>query len=241
MEFQGTSTALPPNLSESAYSSLKSMLARGQIKPGQWFKKRSVAAALNMSTTPVVGAIRRLEQEGLIEAFPRLGYRVRALTATQLAQSFEMRAALEGIIARHCAVRMSDAAIAALRPLASKLDADRAGQTEPRDPVTHFLPENRDELLFHGALAKASGQEMITRGIERLQLLNTTLRLFRVPQSQPLLADHASVLNAIASRDPAEAEKVMRQHIEFGAQQHLALFRQQFGDDLVAGDGTAPR
>jgi len=40
------------------------------LKPGEWLRRRTISSRLNLSATPVIEALRRLEQEGLVEIVP---------------------------------------------------------------------------------------------------------------------------------------------------------------------------
>jgi len=58
-----------------------------------------LAHELEMSRTPVIEALRRLEHDGLVEIVPQVGCRVVAHRARSLEELLTLRAALEGLAA----------------------------------------------------------------------------------------------------------------------------------------------
>ena len=63
----------PNNLTEKAYSLIKSMIFDQTIVPGQRLIYRELSMRLNMSTTPIQLALARLEQEGFVAACTQCG------------------------------------------------------------------------------------------------------------------------------------------------------------------------
>src|SRR5580693_5108785 len=55
------------SLAEQAYRAIREGIATGLLRAGERVTERGLAARLNVSATPVREALRRLEQEGLIE------------------------------------------------------------------------------------------------------------------------------------------------------------------------------
>src|SRR5260370_30267332 len=55
------------SLAEQAYRAIREGIATGLFSAGERVTERGLAARLNVSATPVREALRRLEQEGLIE------------------------------------------------------------------------------------------------------------------------------------------------------------------------------
>src|SRR3954462_6656626 len=90
--------------SDEAYAGLKKMIFRSELLPGQWLRKRDMAARLKMSPTPLGDAFRRLEHEGLVTVVPQFGARVRTWTVNEIGEGLELRAAMEGLVAARCAL-----------------------------------------------------------------------------------------------------------------------------------------
>lgn len=84
------------SLTEQAYLALREKVITCELAPAADVKEAELAAMLEMSKTPVREAMGRLCLEGLMQAFPRRGYRVTPVTVKDMNNLFELRAILEG-------------------------------------------------------------------------------------------------------------------------------------------------
>lgn len=83
------------NRTSIAYESLKESIYANDIKPGDYLSENQVAQSLGMSRTPVREAIKVLASEGLVETHHGVGIFVKRVTTKEIADLFEVRAALE--------------------------------------------------------------------------------------------------------------------------------------------------
>lgn len=221
-------------LSQRAHATLRRQIVRGELPAGLWLRKREIADRLNMSPTPVVEALRRLERDGLVENEPQWGTRVKVFTVSEIFQLASMRVVLEGLVARCAAERLRPGQLDAMRPSAAALD-----RADARLPVAKApLPEAVDraildeEMLFHLGLADAAGLPLVRHEIERLRVLDATCRRWLTPCIVTTVT-HVQLLDAIATRDPLVAEDAMRRHIQDNVDAYLPLLRARFGDGPI--------
>ena len=88
------------NLDHKVYRQLKAMILDQHLKPGSKIYQEELANDLGISRTPLVNALKRLEQEQLIIAIPRRGFSVRQFSEEEMIRIFELREVLEGLAAR---------------------------------------------------------------------------------------------------------------------------------------------
>jgi DNA-binding GntR family transcriptional regulator len=110
---------LPPLIQRSVRALLSDILA-GVYAPGERIHEATVAARLKTSRAPVREALRVLEQDGLIELTPWVGARVIDPSPQQMADSFDLLAAVFGSVARFAARNASNAE---LRTFAQRVTA----------------------------------------------------------------------------------------------------------------------
>src|SRR4030095_12985098 len=84
-----------PSLADRAYLAIRDQILRGQLRPGMPVLRRRVARELQMSVLPVTDALRRLQEDGLLETRARAGTRVRIPTKNDVRALYELREALE--------------------------------------------------------------------------------------------------------------------------------------------------
>ena len=94
-------------LKERAYTEIKQRILSGVLAPSTFLSERQMAGQLAMSKTPIRAALQRLEVEGLVTISPQQGIIVRDLSVHEIADLYEMRAALETYVARTLAGRLT--------------------------------------------------------------------------------------------------------------------------------------
>ena len=197
----------PTLVREAAYERLKAALARGELAPGARLFEPELAGLLGVSRTPVREALMRLAQEGLVELLPGRGARVRVLSPDEVAEVYEVRAALEAEAARLAALRASPAAKAALAEAEAELN---------RIPPEDVAAQTAADARFHAALVAASGNRELERLFHQLDAKLALARRYSSDENQSpkTLAEHRAILEAILAGDPDRAAAAARAHIE---------------------------
>ncbi|MFO6464282.1 GntR family transcriptional regulator [Jannaschia sp. KMU-145] len=205
----------------SAYDAIRDRILSGAIQPGDRLRETALGDELGLSRTPVREAMRRLEQDGLLEHVPHRGVVVRRLDPQQITELYLIRGVLEGTAARLAAQHGSEAEIAALRELLATQpsEADDKGAAEA----------SRRNAVFHRAIRDAAHNRFLLTAMEgvegSLALLGPTT-LGMPGRIAAAGVEHAAILDAIAARAPDAAEAAARAHI---MQAHQARLRLLYG------------
>ncbi len=91
-------------LSNKVYAALKEMIANHRFQPGARLNVEKISKELEVSRTPVWEAVRRLQQEGLLENIPYRGVFMVEMTLERALELYQVREALEGLAARLAAL-----------------------------------------------------------------------------------------------------------------------------------------
>ncbi|MET0746213.1 MAG: GntR family transcriptional regulator, partial [Microvirga sp.] len=75
----------------------------GTFGQGEWLKMSILVERYGLSGAPIREALNQLEAEGLVEMLPNRGARVRRVTRDYIAKLFEIRLALEPMLAQRSA------------------------------------------------------------------------------------------------------------------------------------------
>lgn len=194
--------------SERVVQRLRDDILDGRFRPGDRIKLADFADLYGLSHMPVREALRRLEAEGLLDIAPHRGATVRAVDEAFLRNIYDIREALEGILAERCAERAGQYALADLDDA-----TDRYAQAAARSDERELLVQNR---RFHGIIARASGNEDAVRLLETGRVLVEALRLRqgRGPgRTDVVVAEHRQIRDAIASRNAGQAGALARAHV----------------------------
>lgn len=194
-------------LADRAYLRLREAIVDGTLASGTKLSERGLATALAISAQPIREALRRLEGEGMVESRPRSGTYVASLDPARLIDMGRIRVALEGVAAGLAARRASPSDVAALR---TRLAAVRAA-TSLGDAVALAAANG----ALHDALHALTGNPFLIRTLHALRAYYhvSSSRVLAGPDEPPhALAEHAAIVEAVASADAAAAEERMRAH-----------------------------
>ena len=196
---------------DRVYATLRQGILDGVYAPGARLGEADLADALGVSRTPVREALRRLGSEGLLSTLPNKGARVRRWTTSELSDISDLRAILEGHAAARAATLVTDANLAAMDDLVTRMEAATAdGTAADIDLITDL---NRE---FHGAVIAASGNSLLPELMNALlhvPVISRTYRRYSPSRMLESMRQHRDLLSALRAGDPAWAEAVMRVHI----------------------------
>lgn len=107
---------------EITYEALKDAIIAGAILPGERIVESNFAKQLNISRTPIREALRKLEQDGLVEYTPRKGVIVKSLEEEDINEIYTIREVLEALALQKALARITPEDIADLRHTLSQID-----------------------------------------------------------------------------------------------------------------------
>src|SRR6218665_3986423 len=99
-------------LHDQVAARLRTMLVEGRIQPGAKLNERELCEQLRVSRTPLREAIKLLASEGLVDLLPNRGAVAVKLSETDVLNTFEVLAGLEGQSGELAAQRITDAELA---------------------------------------------------------------------------------------------------------------------------------
>ncbi len=194
-------------LADRAYYAIRELIVSLELRPGSVVNERELMERLELGRTPIREAVRRLAQEQLVEVFPRRGTFVTTVEIRDLASICDVRSALEAHAARSAAERANDSDREELSALIAELDA---GASYDDRALMAF-----DERI-HRAVYHATHNQFLVATLEEYYLL--ALRIWFLALEQPreleqAVLEHRALLEAILAGAGAEAERIMRDHV----------------------------
>lgn len=213
------------SLADEAYFAIRDEILRGQLRPGTPLSRRRLALELGMSVLPVTDALRRLEDDGLVESRARAGTRVRVPSADDIRALYELREALESQAARLFAQRATAAERLELHRLGDQVDVLFARLPGAGDDPAFRFTVHSQHVQFHMCIAEHARSPLLKQMIERNHVLILNW-LFDVGARRTALpADfHARLADAVVSGDPDAADAAVRAHVRYGLSEVTANF-----------------
>lgn len=217
----------PPNsesVKQRAYRLLKADIVRGVFDMGEKLNENQLARRYEVGKTPIREALGMLQQEGFVQAVPRVGYLTSQLTVRDVDDIFELRLIVEGIAAEKAATTITEDALEQLEQLRWEFHAG------DRDGYLRFFEEN---LKFHSIIASASGNRLLAQVVvgllERMHRL-VILRLDLSSTLDDLVGEHRRMLVALRQRDPVKAREHMEADVSGTYQVALESLKKHIAD-----------
>lgn len=219
-------------LADRAYVALRDAIISGELAPSEKITERGLADRLAVSATPIREALRRLEQDQLIERLGPRSVQVAELDARAATEIRLVEGTLRALAARLAATnatpeqlarmeRLLDEGDAELARIARETDVDRPLTTQDLAPL---LQLTRD---FHTAVNDASNNLVLLRLLSLVDAFSLTQRLRNLQGELRQGADsggmvhrydeHRAVFEAVRAGDGDSAEQLMRDHGARGA------------------------
>lgn len=196
-------------LREIVFEHLREAIIGGNLRPGERLMEMQLAEEMGVSRTPVREAIRKLELEGLVIMVPRRGAYVSDLSIKDVAETYEIRAALEALAAGLAAERITADESEELERILVSI-----GQCIANNDLERSI--ELDEQ-FHNVLYRASKNERLVQIInnlrEQIQRFRAT-SLGTPGRLEAVFSEHTKIAEAISDRNAALAERLAMEHIE---------------------------
>ncbi len=198
------------NLDQKAYLIIKAMIEDRQLLPGQKIPQEKLASDLGISRTPLINALKFLEQQKLVVSKPRRGFFVRLFSIEEMVSIFEIREVLEGLSARRAAQSITNGQITQLSKIFKPF--------QQLDDIEDYQAYSQADRKFHNFIAEISSREFLSSILQTFNIVSlaylypTREGLIRSPNAT--IKEHVAIVEAICSRDPKAAEKLMRVHLQ---------------------------
>ena len=197
------------SFAERAYRHIRDRLVMLDISPGSPLNDDELAESLGVGRTPVREALKRLEYERLVVAYPRRGTFATEVNITDLAHISEVRQQLEPSAAASAALRASAQDRARLAELLSQLES-----YDPSGGGTRGLMTL--DMAVHRAIYAATRNPFLEDTLVRYDNLATRiwcLFLDRLPDMAGHVTEHRPMIHAVLDRDGQSAADLTREHI----------------------------
>lgn len=200
------------SLAEKAYQILVRKIMRLELPPGTPLVEKVLSADLGIGRTPIREALQRLAAEGLVNHHPNRGMFVSEISATGVQHIYEFRLLTDRQAARLAAMRATDQDVAELKDLHVKLV-----QATDEDDIDRYVEYDR---RFYEILARVARNIYLAEVISRI--FNLHLRLWfliskRLGTWHGIARAHEemtkAIVEAIAKRDPEQAEQAIETYI----------------------------
>jgi len=195
-------------LIEDAYRKIKQMIFQQKVIPGQRLVYSDLCKLFNMSRTPIINALTRLEQEGFLVSEAFRGFQVKPIDLQELWDLFGVREALESYAA--------EKAIERAEPL------DFETLEEKLQNHQHYMPDSYTpkkfmvDAEFHVQIAAMTKNKVLEKMLKtNLEHVNLRFRLDNCDSSRMPLAveEHHELVARMKKKDVLKSVEIIRLHV----------------------------
>lgn len=194
---------------DAVYAEVRRLILEGVLPPTTQLNQEALAEELNVSTTPLREALRRLGAEGLVRTSAHREVVVSSLNSRDLVALYEIRENLDALAAAFAAERHTE--------------EDRASLLQAREWLIAPQPESADVVAHNRRLHRT-----IYSVCHNAQLIDLLDDLWDKCDRYRRLVDHArlkalfdsaqaeehlEILNAVLDRDAPRAQLLMQAHV----------------------------
>ncbi len=195
------------SLADQVFEHLETDILSGKYQKGESLTENKLSAELGVSRTPIREALRRLEQEHLIEETPK-GMVVVGIGEKDLADIFAIRGALEGKAAELAAKKHTESQLAVVRE-AHEFQEFYLGKQDP-DRIKSM------DSRFHETIYKMTGSTIFYDVLMPLHKKILKYRKASVSdrsRATSSVAEHRAIYEAIAANNAKLASQLITEHL----------------------------
>ncbi|CAB3778024.1 HTH-type transcriptional repressor RspR [Paraburkholderia caffeinitolerans] len=193
---------------DEIYERIYAAILEHRLHPGTKLAEERLAEIFNASRGRIREVLARLAHEQVVELIPQKGAYVARPSIEQALDVFEARRLIEPAIMRRLVETLTAEKLKRLREHEA-LEADARKRDDKRTVI-------RLSGEFHSLAADLAGNSALARTMRELSVLTCLMIfLYDAPTATCCRADeHSHIVDAIAKRDAARAERLMLEHLD---------------------------
>lgn len=214
---------------EEAYLEIKRLIFQQKLVPGQKLLYRELIDQLQMSKTPIINALNRLDQEGFIMSEPNCGYYVKPIDPKEVLDSHEVREALE--------TKAVELAIKRAKPSDIKVLSEKLNTHKSYQPYKYDRKKFMLNAGFHLEIANISENRvlryLLKRNLEHI-ILRAGIDNYLPDRMAESAKDHKKILNSIKKEDIPGTVKLIKEHINKSRKEILKYLSHEEEEDFYS-------
>jgi len=193
---------------DEIYERIYVAILEHRLQPGTKLGEERMADIFGVSRARIREVLARLAHEQIVELYAQRGAYVAKPTIEQARDVFEARRLIEPAVLRRLIETLTTEKVNRLRQH-QELEADARRRNDKRAVI-------RLSGEFHTLAAELAGNSALARTMRELCMLTClTIFLYDAPTAQSCRHDeHELIIDAVAKRDRARAEKLMLDHLD---------------------------
>lgn len=192
-------------LTTIVYENIKKAIVTGDIKPGTRITEAKISEQLEVSSTPVREAFRRLESERLVNIIPYRGVVVQEFSTKEVEEAYQCRRSLEILATELALQHIDEKGIEKLQELIeqSKVEKDHS----------EYVKINS---TFHDTIVSYSKNDALKNLLHQIHDIiyhNRNFAPFNPVRKKEIGEEHERIVQALKVGDKEEASQATSDHV----------------------------
>ncbi len=195
------------SLADSVFEKIEADILSGKYRKGETFTESKLSELFGVSRTPIREAIRRLEQENLINITTK-GVEILGIERSDIEDIYEIRGRIEGLAAKKSAGVISDED---LKKLCEIIDLQEFYTNKG-----HSEKVRDTDSEFHETIYAVCGSNIYLSVLSNLHRRIKKYRRLSIQdpeRAKKAVEEHRGIYEALAARNGELAEKLASEHI----------------------------
>lgn len=216
------------NLTQIAYEHLREQITLHKLKENIVYSERKLSSEIGISRTPLHAALQQLELEGYVDVLPSRGFCLHKMSKDDIAETFQMRAAIE----LYCSLKLARDAHAHLKKADMAIESLQLKTDELFDYLVALRSNTADlkefvacDLDFHNSIVSYVGNgsfnDLFTAHQHKIKDLALD-SLGHPGRLEQTVLQHRAILSAIKKDDETGLLAALRTHVDSAQALNLA-------------------
>lgn len=201
------------NLCDYAYNKIKAMILNDKLKSGEKVVQEKMAERLGMSKIPIIQALTLLQNERLIEYFPRRGFFVKELSNKEFVEILDIRGKLESLAVKIIIQNLNNHLKDKLLDFLKKFEFYNG----LKDQKKYFELDKK----FHYLLIESSNNYYLININNTFNILLLSYTRGFTTKMDVSIEHHRRIIDAILNKETEKAVSFIKEHTERKKESHF--------------------
>ena len=202
---------------DEAFYKIKQLILNQELIPGQKLIYDDLAKRLKMSRTPIINALNRLEQLGLVVSESRRGFTVKPMGTEEAWETFGLREAIETYAVEQAILKSNGTELSMLE--------EKLSEYEKYQPTYYDRKKIFLDAAFHMQIAQMAANNVLKWHLKlNMQhlYLRANLNNYSLDREKAATAEHRKLFQKIKNKDILGAVDLIKNHIRSDKQYTIA-------------------
>lgn len=196
-------------LNQIIYEGLRTAIITGIIPMGERINEKQYAEYLNVSRTPVREALRRIQDEGIVEYIPNYGIVVTTFSEEDVLEIYQIRTALDILAATNSMKLMTPNDFQEMEDL-----LDRTDDAQAKGNVREVIEMSKEFNTMVYRFARMPRLETIQNRLRDYLIRFRDISLTADDRRARALEEHRLIYRCLRTGEVEQMEMIIREHLE---------------------------